>query len=154
MASLKRAKTAIVAVKADAQATRAVIRQPASSQTMLSATIAMKDAATTASSPATVPYVALRLELVILQRYALVIQVLVLKMQAHLMARVVATVYSVPAVNAPAVINSAGVLWVAIKELATTLLLATVRRVRSAALVVDRTLRSETTSASRCNRTS
>jgi hypothetical protein len=154
MVSWRRVRTVIVVVKADVQATRVVIRPPANSQATQCAMTVTKDAAITASSPTTVLSVVLRPELAIPQRHALAIQVLVLRMQVHLMARVVATAFSVPAVNAQVVISSAGVLWVATKELETTLLLATVRRVRSAALVEDRTLCSETMSASRCNRTS
>jgi hypothetical protein len=143
-----------VVARADVRATRAATRQPANSQATQCAMTATKDAVITASSPTTVLSVVLQPELVILQRHALAIQVLVLKMQARLMATAVATAFSVPAVNAQVVISSAGVSWVAIKELETTLLLATVRHVRSAALVGDRTLCSETMSASRCSRIS
>ena len=144
----------IVVAKVDVRATRVAMRQHANSRTTQSAMTATKGAATTASSPTTVLFVALRPELVIPQRHAPVIQVLVLRMQAHLMARAAATVSSVPAVNAQVVISSAGVLWVATRELETTLLLAIVRRARSAAQVGDRTLCSETMSASRCSRIS
>jgi hypothetical protein len=151
---LRREKIAIVVAKADVQATRAVTRQPANSRVTQSAMTATKDVATTVSLPTMVLSVVLRPELVIPQRHALAIQVLVLRMQAHLMATAVATAFSVPAANAQVVISNAGALWVATRELETTRLLATVRRVRSAALVGDRTLCSETMSASRYNRTS
>jgi hypothetical protein len=143
-----------VVARADVRATRAATRQPANSQAMQCAMTATRDVATTVSSPTTVLSVVLRPEPVILQRHALAIQVLVLKMQARLMATAVVIVFNVPAVNAQVVISSAGVSWVATRGLETTLLLATVRRVRSAALVEDRTLCLEIMSASRCNRIS
>jgi hypothetical protein len=154
MALLKRAKTAIVVAKADVQAILAVIRQPANSRAMQSAMTATKDVVITADLPTAVPYVVLRLELAIPQKHAPETQALVLRMQVHRMVRAVATIFNVLAVNAQVVISSAGVLWAATRELETTLPLATVSHVKSAAPVVDRTLCSETMSASRCSRTS
>jgi hypothetical protein len=154
MALLKRAKTVIAVAKADVQATRAVTRRPANSRVMQSAMTAMRDAATTASLPTAALSVVLRPEPAIPQRHVLEIRALAPKMQVHLMARAVATTFNVPAVNALVVISSAEVSWVATRESETTLLLVIVSRVRSAALVVDRILCSEITSASRCSRIS
>lgn len=138
----------------DVQTTRAVTQRLASSRTMLSATIAMKAAATTANSPQTEPSVALRRALVILQRLVLVLQVPALKMPMRLTVKNVAVAFSVPAVNAQVVISSVEASWAAIKVLETTLRLATAQPARSNARAVVDLLCSETMFVSRYSRTS
>ena len=147
------AKTVTAVERPDVRATRAVMQRRASSGTPQYATTATKDAATTVSSLRTAPSVALRLVLAIQQKPALEHQAPALRTLAHPMETVVVTVFSVPVANVQVVISSAEVSWVVIKELEITLRLVTARRVRSDAPVVDRP-HSETTSASKSNRTS